>query len=313
MAEADLAIGAGGSSNWERCCLGLPSIVIATAANQVPISSELGRLGACLYLGSIQNTNLKEIKESIELFIFSQPELEKKSRIALSLTNGNGTCCVTQEMQNKMRVEILNSDKNHPIMSYLNDWGASRINVNIVHSANDLLGGYMLYLVACGEILSEDVIKKFKHALVLHASDVPIGRGWSPHIWSVLEGKNTLTVSLLEVESKVDRGAIWLKTKIKLKGHELLDEINDKLFKAELGLITKGMCAAQEISPRIQENVKSNYFPKRTPKGSRLNINKSLIDQFNLLRVADKDRYPAFFEYLGHKYIVNIEKASHEF
>lgn len=36
MTAADLAIGAGGSSTWERCCLGLPSIVLPVAENQRP-------------------------------------------------------------------------------------------------------------------------------------------------------------------------------------------------------------------------------------------------------------------------------------
>lgn len=35
MAVADLAIGAGGSATWERCCLGLPTLAISTANNQV--------------------------------------------------------------------------------------------------------------------------------------------------------------------------------------------------------------------------------------------------------------------------------------
>ena len=38
MGRADLAIGAAGSTAWERCCLGLPSIVLALAANQEPIT-----------------------------------------------------------------------------------------------------------------------------------------------------------------------------------------------------------------------------------------------------------------------------------
>ena len=33
-ADADIAIGAGGSSAWERCCLGLPSLVLILADNQ---------------------------------------------------------------------------------------------------------------------------------------------------------------------------------------------------------------------------------------------------------------------------------------
>ncbi|HEX8232884.1 MAG TPA: UDP-2,4-diacetamido-2,4,6-trideoxy-beta-L-altropyranose hydrolase [Caulobacteraceae bacterium] len=50
MAAADIAIGAGGSSVWERACLGLPSITVVLAENQRPLTSELHRLGATLAL-----------------------------------------------------------------------------------------------------------------------------------------------------------------------------------------------------------------------------------------------------------------------
>ena len=46
MARADLAIGAAGTTAWERCCLGLPSIAIPVAANQERIAAELDRAGA---------------------------------------------------------------------------------------------------------------------------------------------------------------------------------------------------------------------------------------------------------------------------
>ena len=65
IAKADLAIGAGGSSNWERCCLGLPSIVVTTATNQIPITNELSRLGGCHYVGNIENNTLIKIQESL--------------------------------------------------------------------------------------------------------------------------------------------------------------------------------------------------------------------------------------------------------
>lgn len=41
MAQADLAIGAGGTTTWERMCLGLPTIVITIAENQRPASEAL--------------------------------------------------------------------------------------------------------------------------------------------------------------------------------------------------------------------------------------------------------------------------------
>ena len=46
MAEADLAVGAGGSSVWERACLGLPSITVVVAENQRAVALELERRGA---------------------------------------------------------------------------------------------------------------------------------------------------------------------------------------------------------------------------------------------------------------------------
>jgi len=45
MAAADLAIGAGGTATWERCCLGVPSIAISTADNQRSQLADLARVG----------------------------------------------------------------------------------------------------------------------------------------------------------------------------------------------------------------------------------------------------------------------------
>lgn len=46
IARADLAIGAGGATTWERCCLGLPSILVVCAHNQKKISEEIAKFGA---------------------------------------------------------------------------------------------------------------------------------------------------------------------------------------------------------------------------------------------------------------------------
>ena len=45
MAGADLAIGAGGVTTWERCCVGLPALVAAVALNQVELVADAARLG----------------------------------------------------------------------------------------------------------------------------------------------------------------------------------------------------------------------------------------------------------------------------
>lgn len=50
MVKADLAIGGGGSTTWERCCLGLPVIIITIANNQIEPSLHLLKIGAILDL-----------------------------------------------------------------------------------------------------------------------------------------------------------------------------------------------------------------------------------------------------------------------
>ncbi len=212
-----------------------------------------------------------------------------------------------------MIIEILVSDVSHPILKYLSEWVLDRKKlghqISIAHSSKELKGGDFLFLVSCSEIIKEDVLKKFKHSLVLHASDLPEGKGWSPHVWNILEGKNILTISLLNAASKVDSGDIWIKTQVALEGHELFDEINHKLFKAELELISRAIDDSNEIIAISQVKTQGSYYAKRTPEDSRLDPNKTFVQQFNLLRIADEKRYPAFFEHLGCKYIVTIKKA----
>lgn len=49
--NADLGIGAGGAAMWERCCLGLPTITVVFAANQVRTTEDVAEIGAIEYLG----------------------------------------------------------------------------------------------------------------------------------------------------------------------------------------------------------------------------------------------------------------------
>jgi UDP-2,4-diacetamido-2,4,6-trideoxy-beta-L-altropyranose hydrolase len=51
LAQSDFAVGAGGISNWERCALGVPAIVVSLADNQESPTAALARAGAAIYLG----------------------------------------------------------------------------------------------------------------------------------------------------------------------------------------------------------------------------------------------------------------------
>lgn len=184
--------------------------------------------------------------------------------------------------------------------------------VSLVFDKTNLEGGDILFLVSCSQIIRETERNRYKAALVLHASDLPKGRGWSPYVWAVLNGANQITVSLLEAEESVDSGAIWLKTSFALEGHELLPEINEKLFASELKLMTMAVEQFSQITPIKQYGDPGTYMPKRSPEDSRIDPNKTIAEQFDLLRVVDSQRYPAFFDCRGKRYVIRIEKAENE-
>ncbi|MBH0067369.1 MULTISPECIES: formyltransferase family protein [unclassified Pseudoalteromonas] len=215
-----------------------------------------------------------------------------------------------------LKVTLICSDENHPVFRWLQKWKAENEHYHAINLHTRLAEinnrGNLLFLVSCSEIVTKAHRNMFQHSLVLHASDLPKNRGWSPHVWSVLNGENNITLSLLEAEDKVDTGLVWKKTKIKLNGTELYDEINQKLFDAELQLISWACKNLDSVTPKPQNNSAANYLPKRTAKDSELDISKSLESQFDLLRVCDPNRFPAFFNIRGCKYKVKIEKCSDE-
>lgn len=215
-----------------------------------------------------------------------------------------------------MNIGVLCTDPRHPVMASLNGWVRDmRQKGHVVELAHDkaaLATGDMLFLVSCTQIIGAAERRRYPVILVLHASDLPHGRGWSPHVWAILGGANEITVSLLEADDPVDSGAVWLKARFTLEGHELLPEINAKLFAAELALMTQAVEQVGTITPVAQSGGPYPSLRKRTPEDSRLDPHKSIAEQFDLLRVADTQRYPAFLDYRGTRYRISIEKYDHE-
>jgi UDP-2,4-diacetamido-2,4,6-trideoxy-beta-L-altropyranose hydrolase len=98
MAAADLSIGAGGSASWERCCLGLPALLVALAENQVAIAQELDLAGACIYLGTKERVDANVIRNAISDLLAEQDWVAKLSKGSLSLVDGMGVDVVCQKL-----------------------------------------------------------------------------------------------------------------------------------------------------------------------------------------------------------------------
>jgi methionyl-tRNA formyltransferase len=181
--------------------------------------------------------------------------------------------------------------------------------VELLQTKSQLSGGELLFLISCSEIIKETDRSKYQATLVLHASDLPKGRGWSPHIWEIEQGAEHITLSLLEAEDKVDSGRIWAKRQIPVTKDALWNEINHRLFTAEIELIDLAVRQFGRLTPEIQAHVdQATYYPKRAPQDSQIDPHRTIAEQFNRMRVCDPNRFPVFFELHGKKYKLILEK-----
>lgn len=207
-----------------------------------------------------------------------------------------------------MLIQLLVDNKNSWIIPYaskLRDDIISKFNyeVTLINEHDDVKKGNILCLLSCENIFNKLDLNDFN--LVVHESNLPKGKGWSPLTWQVIEGKNRIPITLFEAVEKVDAGRIYLQSFIELTGKELLSDIKDLQGKMTIDLILKFLKNFHKIKGQDQKG-DSTYYPKRGPIDSELDIDKSIKNQFNLLRVCDNERYPAFFKIDNKKYIIKI-------
>ncbi|ODT77420.1 MAG: UDP-2,4-diacetamido-2,4,6-trideoxy-beta-L-altropyranose hydrolase [Pelagibacterium sp. SCN 64-44] len=99
MARADLAIGAAGSTAWERCCLGLPSLMVVIADNQREIAKGLSAAGAAITLGRPEQADfVLRLRTAILALLESPQGLLALSEAAARITDGSGAMRVARAM-----------------------------------------------------------------------------------------------------------------------------------------------------------------------------------------------------------------------
>jgi UDP-2,4-diacetamido-2,4,6-trideoxy-beta-L-altropyranose hydrolase len=89
MSCADLSIGAGGTTTWERCFLGLPSIVVSIADNQEEICKTLGMKKIIKYIGKKEEVDHQIITRYLKELIVNNEERFQMSKLSYDLMKDN--------------------------------------------------------------------------------------------------------------------------------------------------------------------------------------------------------------------------------
>lgn len=101
MMQADLAIGSGGTTTWERCCLGLPAVVAILGENQRELTYAVENYGAIINLGDGCNVSPEDYFQIIS--DLKPDHLMKMSDLGMVLVDGKGTLRVADEIERKFR------------------------------------------------------------------------------------------------------------------------------------------------------------------------------------------------------------------
>ena len=95
MCKADLAVGASGGTNWERCCLGLPTILCTLAENQTGSAAALAESGAAITTGDPGADPWAQRFADAMTHIRTQGALKKMAGIAENICDGLGAARVS--------------------------------------------------------------------------------------------------------------------------------------------------------------------------------------------------------------------------
>lgn len=202
---------------------------------------------------------------------------------------------------------VVCSDRSNHIWPRLERWCGSH-GAKLVQSASDVTCGELLLLVSCTEIFTKEIRDRFTRTLVIHESDLPQGRGWSPFAWQILEGRKEIVVSLIEAADRVDAGGILAQQVVRLEGHELAPEINEKRDSLRVALMDWALVNFRTAVP-VEQFGRATYYGRRRPEDSRIDPERSLAEQFDLLRICEP-RFPAFFDLRGHRYEIELRKSA---
>ena len=179
----------------------------------------------------------------------------------------------------------------------------------VFHNHEEISSFEFVFVLGYTKILKKDFLSRNKMVMIVHESDLPKGKGFSPIQWQILEGKNKITICLIEAREKIDSGEILEKEKLIFDGSELYDEIRESQARVSFDLIKKFLKKYPKISKELQ-NGKSTYYRRRTKEDSELDVNASIKENFSKLRIGNNEEWPSFFKLNGSTYILKIYKKN---
>ena len=177
----------------------------------------------------------------------------------------------------------------------------------ISKNLNNVKNQNIVFPLSYTKILPQSFLQKNELVLIAHPSKLPKNKGFAPLQYEILKNKKKFYITLIKAEKKVDAGPIYSQNSFILDGTELSDEIRN-IQGLQLLKIIKNFLIKYPNIKKTKQAGKASFNKRRNFKDSELNINKTIKQQFNHLRINDNKLYPSFFYIKGQKYIIKVFK-----
>lgn len=206
-----------------------------------------------------------------------------------------------------MKIAILTTKKQW-FESYAGVLSKKLGNISIYTNHESLLQNHdIVFILSYHQIIPKEILEKSKHNIVIHGSLLPKGKGWAPLFWQVLEGKKIISFTMFEAREGADDGDIYMRKNLKLSGYELNEELREKQAELTIEMCLEFVNNYEKYKTPSKQSGDESFYVKRNKEDSELDVNKTIKEQFNLLRIVNNNEYPAFFEFDGNRYILKIE------
>lgn len=166
----------------------------------------------------------------------------------------------------------------------------------------------LLFVIGYTKKINPRELKKYKNKFIIHESNLPNGRGFSPIKNQILKKIYKIKCCLIECIDKIDGGDIYEKDYLIVNKNDLYDDIRLKQFKITIKLINKLLKKYPNIKGKKQIG-KPSYFKRLNEKSDQIDISKNIVSLFDLLRSTDYTKHQNYFFINNKKYFIRISKT----
>jgi len=241
LVGADLVIGAGGVSALERLSLGVPTILVSVADNQIAVCKALAAAGCAYYVGHAPALLYKELLGQLLWCIENQYQITEKAKQGLTIVDALGARRTTEVIlpssENELSLRETKLEDVYLYFSWVNETEVRRQSIN-----TDIIGWQKHNDWFYGKMKASNC-----HMFVLTIGDFPVGQVR----FDVENGKVEIDYSL----DKVVRGRGWaanmiIKAAYKMEPHLILiGEVKSSNIASRK--VFQGMGFAESLDPYL--------------------------------------------------------------